>query len=151
MFGSQSSTTILLSTLTLAPSLSLASVSSSWVLDHLGNLSPYHKAPVASGIQEALPADCKVDQVFYVRLYASLLWACSLISRVDGAPRLSLSSCKRIGVYPGTFSQTCGSFCINPKGEAAQRAWFLEIWLQYHLGTRRPYAAWQAPAIRSWC
>lgn len=70
MFGSHSSTNMLLSALILAPSFSLASVPSSWVLDHLGNLSPYKKAPVPSGVQEALPADCKVDQVFYVRLFA---------------------------------------------------------------------------------
>ncbi|KAI0711979.1 hypothetical protein C8T65DRAFT_739431, partial [Cerioporus squamosus] len=30
---------------------------------HLGNLSPYFKAPVPSGIKETLPDDCTVDQV----------------------------------------------------------------------------------------
>lgn len=35
--------------------------------DHLGNLSPYHKAPVPIGIQEDLPGDCKVEQVMLVR------------------------------------------------------------------------------------
>lgn len=71
MFGSHSSTNMLLSALILAPSFSLASVPSSWVLDHLGNLSPYKKAPVPSGVQEALPADCKVDQVFYMGRHGS--------------------------------------------------------------------------------
>ena len=33
---------------------------------HLGNLSPYQKAPVPSGISETLPADCTVDQVMLV-------------------------------------------------------------------------------------
>ena len=35
--------------------------------DHLGNLSPYHKAPIPHGIKEDLPADCKVEQVMLVR------------------------------------------------------------------------------------
>lgn len=34
--------------------------------DSLGNLSPYHKAPVADGLSEELPADCIVDQVMLV-------------------------------------------------------------------------------------
>ena len=34
--------------------------------DHLGNLSPYHKAPVPHGIKEDLPVDCKVEQVMLV-------------------------------------------------------------------------------------
>ena len=33
---------------------------------HLGNLSPYQKGPVPSGIRETLPEDCKVDQVMLV-------------------------------------------------------------------------------------
>lgn len=40
----------------------------------LGNLSPYHKAPVPYGIQEDLPADCTIDQVMLVRFLL-----CSLI------------------------------------------------------------------------
>lgn len=32
----------------------------------LGNLSPYHKAPVPHGIQEHLPADCTIDQIMLV-------------------------------------------------------------------------------------
>ena len=35
---------------------------------HLGNLSPYFKPPVPSGIKETLPEDCTVDQVMLVRL-----------------------------------------------------------------------------------
>ena len=38
---------------------------------HLGNLSPYLKAPVPHGIQETLPEDCKVDQVMLVRVTVS--------------------------------------------------------------------------------
>ena len=34
---------------------------------HLGNLSPYQKGPVPSGIRETLPEDCKVEQVMLVR------------------------------------------------------------------------------------
>lgn len=32
----------------------------------LGNLSPYHKAPVPHGVKEHLPNDCTVDQVMLV-------------------------------------------------------------------------------------
>lgn len=39
---------------------------------HLGNLSPYLKAPVPNGIQETLPEDCTVDQVMLVRLTVSI-------------------------------------------------------------------------------
>ncbi|TCD65148.1 acid phosphatase pho5 [Steccherinum ochraceum] len=43
---------------------SQSSVSSGWQLSqHLGNLSPYFKAPVPKGIQEDLPEDCTVDQI----------------------------------------------------------------------------------------
>ena len=38
---------------------------------HLGNLSPYLKAPVPHGIRETLPEDCTVDQVMLVRLTVS--------------------------------------------------------------------------------
>lgn len=42
--------------------------SSGWQLSqHLGNLSPYFKAPVPNGIKETLPGDCNVDQVMTVR------------------------------------------------------------------------------------
>ncbi|EIN04060.1 phosphoglycerate mutase-like protein [Punctularia strigosozonata HHB-11173 SS5] len=33
------------------------------VYDRLGNLAPYHQAPVPSGVHEDLPSDCTVDQV----------------------------------------------------------------------------------------
>jgi len=39
----------------------------------LGNLSPYHKAPVPHGIQEDLPADCTIDQVMLVRFLLCIL------------------------------------------------------------------------------
>ncbi|QRV88868.1 histidine phosphatase family containing protein [Ceratobasidium sp. AG-Ba] len=71
MLGSQSRNSLLASALVLGPCLSLASVSPSWVLQHLGNLSPYQKAPVPPGVQEALPSDCKVDQVFYMGRHGS--------------------------------------------------------------------------------
>ncbi|KAF8757747.1 Phosphoglycerate mutase-like protein [Rhizoctonia solani] len=47
----------------LGPSFSIASVTPSWVVEHLGNLSPYKKAPLQSGIQETLPSDCNVNQI----------------------------------------------------------------------------------------
>ena len=37
------------------------------VTTHLGNLSPYKKAPVPFGVSETLPNDCTVDQVMLVR------------------------------------------------------------------------------------
>lgn len=40
------------------------------VANTLGNLSPYHKAPVPAGIREDLPEDCVVDRVVYVRVSA---------------------------------------------------------------------------------
>jgi hypothetical protein len=36
-------------------------------LNHLGNLSPYFKAPVPHGVSETLPGDCAVEQVMLVR------------------------------------------------------------------------------------
>ena len=36
------------------------------VASHLGNLSPYLKAPVPFGIETALPNDCQVEQVMLV-------------------------------------------------------------------------------------
>lgn len=39
-------------------------------LNHLGNLSPYSKAPVPHGVSESLPADCTVEQVMLVRAFA---------------------------------------------------------------------------------
>ncbi len=59
--------------LPLAPLASSARVpqdlfqSSFDVSTHLGNLSPYAKAPAAPGLQETLPEDCTVDQVMLVR------------------------------------------------------------------------------------
>ncbi|PIL35733.1 hypothetical protein GSI_02463 [Ganoderma sinense ZZ0214-1] len=38
---------------------------------HLGNLSPYLKAPVPNGIQETLPEDCTVDQVMLMHRHGS--------------------------------------------------------------------------------
>lgn len=35
--------------------------------NHLGNLAPYHKAPVPIVIKEDLPGDCKIEQVILVR------------------------------------------------------------------------------------
>lgn len=47
--------------------------SSASLFDSLGNLSPYHKAPVPFGIEENLPADCKVDQVVLVSILPVLI------------------------------------------------------------------------------
>ncbi|CAL1716254.1 unnamed protein product [Somion occarium] len=38
---------------------------------HLGNLSPYHKAPLQSGLKADLPADCKVEQVVLMHRHGS--------------------------------------------------------------------------------
>ncbi|KAL4266695.1 Histidine phosphatase superfamily protein [Pleurotus pulmonarius] len=51
------------------PRSSDAQVSEKW--NRLGNLSPYHKAPVPTGVKEVLPADCKVDQVMLTGRHGS--------------------------------------------------------------------------------
>ncbi|CAE6538012.1 unnamed protein product [Rhizoctonia solani] len=62
-----------MSMLILGPILSAASasVTPSWVVEHLGNLSPYKKAPLPTSVQETLPSDCNVDQVFYIGRHGS--------------------------------------------------------------------------------
>ncbi|KDN42812.1 hypothetical protein RSAG8_06566, partial [Rhizoctonia solani AG-8 WAC10335] len=60
-----------MSVLILGPTFSVASVTPSWVVEHLGNLSPYKKAPVPTGVQETLPSDCNVDQVFHIGRHGS--------------------------------------------------------------------------------
>jgi hypothetical protein len=44
------------------------------VYDRLGNLAPYHKAPVPSEIVEDLPADCTVDQVMLVSMLSFTIY-----------------------------------------------------------------------------
>ncbi|KIJ66951.1 hypothetical protein HYDPIDRAFT_85676 [Hydnomerulius pinastri MD-312] len=41
------------------------------VWDRLGNLSPYHVAPSASGVRSALPSDCTIDQVMLMHRHGS--------------------------------------------------------------------------------
>ncbi|KAH7927925.1 phosphoglycerate mutase-like protein, partial [Leucogyrophana mollusca] len=41
------------------------------VLDRLGNLTPYHKAPAVEGIKKQLPGDCSVDQVMLTHRHGS--------------------------------------------------------------------------------
>ncbi|KAI0784218.1 phosphoglycerate mutase-like protein [Abortiporus biennis] len=41
------------------------------LVGHLGNLSPYQKAPVPNGIKEELPGDCKVEQVMLMHRHGS--------------------------------------------------------------------------------
>ena len=55
---------VLLSGLALAQAALAANV------NNLGNLAPYHKAPVPEGVNETLPEDCTVDQVMLVRRHA---------------------------------------------------------------------------------
>ena len=56
---------------------------------HLGNLSPYQKAPVPSGIREALPDDCRVEQVMLVSAAACILSApCACFSALKCTPRV---------------------------------------------------------------
>jgi hypothetical protein len=134
MLGSRSPSSLLASALILGPSLSLGSVSSSWVLEHLGNLSPYQKAPVPSGLQESLPSDCKVDQVFYVRI--SDVATISLLTYFsDRTTWFPLPSRWRTSFHPRAFSETCGSFNLHPKGAFSRRARFLKVWLQHHSWT----------------
>lgn len=67
-FSSSFTAFILLSCLSASTS-ALEAGSGGWQLtQHLGNLSPYFKPPVPSGIQETLPGECKVDQVMAVRV-----------------------------------------------------------------------------------
>ncbi|KAJ6532022.1 phosphoglycerate mutase-like protein [Mycena capillaripes] len=40
-------------------------------LNHLGNLSPYFKAPVLHGVNETLPGDCTVEQVMLMGRHGS--------------------------------------------------------------------------------
>ena len=42
----------------------------------LGNLSPYHQAPQANGINENLPADCTVQQVMLECIIPFLFTCC---------------------------------------------------------------------------
>jgi hypothetical protein len=47
------------------------------ILNHLGSISPYHRAHHASGINSELPSDCAVDQVMLVSVIfqsSSILW-----------------------------------------------------------------------------
>lgn len=77
----------------LEPSFSVASPSPSWILQHLGNLSPYHKAPVPSGVQEALPSDCKVDQVFHMGRHGSRYPLASELVFIQGlSAKLAMAS-----------------------------------------------------------
>ncbi|KAH7911681.1 phosphoglycerate mutase-like protein [Hygrophoropsis aurantiaca] len=50
---------------------SMPSLGSVDVLDRLGNLSPYHKAPPFENILSNLPADCSVDQVILMQRHGS--------------------------------------------------------------------------------
>ncbi|RPD61200.1 phosphoglycerate mutase-like protein [Lentinus tigrinus ALCF2SS1-7] len=59
---------------------------------HLGNLSPYFKPPVPSGIKEALPDDCKVDQVMLMHRHGSryplaseLVYITELVEKLSNA------------------------------------------------------------------
>ncbi|KDQ18149.1 hypothetical protein BOTBODRAFT_29486 [Botryobasidium botryosum FD-172 SS1] len=64
-----------------------------WALeDHLGNLSPWRKAPVPEGISEDLPENCVVDQVMLMHRHGSryplvteLLFIQGLSSRLANA------------------------------------------------------------------
>ncbi|CAE6401850.1 unnamed protein product [Rhizoctonia solani] len=82
-----------MSVLILGPVVSVASVTPSWVAGHLGNLSPYAKAPVPTGVQEALPADCNVDQVFYLGRHGSRYPLASELVFVQGlSSKLAMAS-----------------------------------------------------------
>ena len=55
---------------------------------HLGNLSPYQKAPVPSGIREALPDDCRVEQVMLVSAISILSAPSACFSALKCTPRV---------------------------------------------------------------
>ncbi|RDX57456.1 phosphoglycerate mutase-like protein [Lentinus brumalis] len=59
---------------------------------HLGNLSPYFKAPVPSGVKETLPDDCTVDQVMLMHrhgarypLASELVYITQLVEKLGNA------------------------------------------------------------------
>ncbi|KAG8764108.1 acid phosphatase pho5, partial [Ceratobasidium sp. 423] len=82
-----------MSVLILGPTLSAASVTPSWVVGHLGNLSPYKKTPIPSGIQETLPSDCNVDQVFYIGRHGSRYPLASELAFIQGlSSKLAMAS-----------------------------------------------------------
>ncbi|CAE7099167.1 unnamed protein product [Rhizoctonia solani] len=82
-----------MSVLILGPSLSIASVTPSWIVGHLGNLSPYQKAPVPTGVQETLPSDCNVDQVFYIGRHGSRYPLASELVFIQGlSSKLAIAS-----------------------------------------------------------
>ncbi|KAJ7476057.1 phosphoglycerate mutase-like protein [Mycena latifolia] len=62
---------MLIYALTLLPLASCVLGGSFSVLNHLGNLSPYAKAPVPHGVSETLPADCAVEQVMLMGRHGS--------------------------------------------------------------------------------
>ncbi|CEL61834.1 hypothetical protein RSOLAG1IB_04584 [Rhizoctonia solani AG-1 IB] len=85
--------TLTMSMLILGPSISIASVTPSWVVEHLGNLSPYKKAPVQSGIQETIPLDCNVEQVFYIGRHGSRYPLASELVFIQGlSSKLAMAS-----------------------------------------------------------
>ncbi|CAE6525056.1 unnamed protein product [Rhizoctonia solani] len=85
--------TLTMSVLILGPTLSVASVTPSWVVQHLGNLSPYKKAPVPTGVQETLPSDCTVDQVFYIGRHGSRYPLASELVFIQGlSSKLAIAS-----------------------------------------------------------
>ncbi|KAH7335295.1 phosphoglycerate mutase-like protein [Rhizoctonia solani] len=82
-----------MSALILGPTLSVASVTPSWVVQHLGNLSPYKKAPVPTGVQETLPSDCNVNQVFYIGRHGSRYPLASELVFIQGlSSKLAMAS-----------------------------------------------------------
>lgn len=61
----------LLTILPLLVAAAPASTKEEAIWDRLGNLSPYHPAPVPSGMNVELPGDCKVEQIMYLGRHGS--------------------------------------------------------------------------------
>lgn len=76
---------------------------------HLGNLSPYRKAPVPSGIREALPEDCTVDQVMLVSCLFNLSYPPKCLFLFSAS--FSSTLCDLVG-----FVRVCliGGLCSQP-------------------------------------
>ncbi|KAJ7170878.1 phosphoglycerate mutase-like protein [Mycena crocata] len=78
--------------LTVLPLVSSVLGGSITTLQHLGNLSPYWKAPVPHGVAETLPGDCSVEQVMLMGRHGSrfplsseLPYITNLTSKLSGA------------------------------------------------------------------
>jgi hypothetical protein len=87
---------------------------------HLGNLSPYHAAPVVQGVKADLPEDCTVNQLMLVNFhyYFKLKSADGLTRSVDldGTAWQSIPISHGAALRPTIDLQARKSFQCDPKG-----------------------------------